>query len=1683
MPNPSVSRFAAIVLLAAMALFSSLQASAQTAKSIREEYDTVIKGAQTITAFGPDLFGEGVNLKDGTTSFSATDISVRTNSGLPMTIGRTYGVNARDIDEYVNPAADGELFGNWKLDVPTISGTYDERTGWVSSNTSNPQSRCSSTSPPPSVASAKTSWGTQYQPEEYWHGNQVNIPGKGRYSLLALPADRARPADGRTYYWSTKGHWRVACVPLQNGAGEGFLVVLPDGTRYTFDWISSRKVAALEDTLCYTRTSGSVSVPGRWVWKPVPYSNGTRFEPVFEGSGTISDGRIERTACSTEVVVNRREYFLHATRVEDRFGNWVAYDYDPSNPRRLRSIASNDGATIALSYGLHGKISSITSASRTWHYQYASADGGILSAVVQPDGSRWTFQYGGLYGLLHFENQKIIWLDCEPHVPGIATAALTIGHPSGAQGVFTFKNMMHGTDRTPGSCYQPDPERSTQAELSQKSMVYKAASLISKQVSGPGMAAATWSYAYQPSYSWNPGGYVDDCSHTYDNCDSTTSTDVVGPDGTLTRSTFGNDYFRTAGLLLRVETIKDGVTLQSTVNTYLPDAVGQAFPDSAGYDPNPRNNKLETEQLRPLRMSTIIRDGTTFTSEVITCSGAMYCFDSYARPTATRKSNTLGYGRIDVTDYHDDIALWVLGQIKRQYNADTSIVMSQTDYNAQALPWKTYSFGKRQSTLLYNADGTLASVADGGNNVTLVSGWKRGIPQSIRYPATSESPDGATESAVVDDDGWIASTTDENGYATGYAYDAMGRLAGIGYPTGDTVAWTSKSFEFRALTASDWLPPGISAGQWRHYEGQGNAAKFTYYDAQWRPVLVQEYDIGNAAATLSYTRTAYDSDGRVSFQSYPATDPAAATTGTRTFYDPLDRVVKVEQDSELNVLTTTTEYLAGLKVRVTNPRNFQSTTTFMAWDAPAYDLPIRSDQPENKVIEILRHPQLGRPEQLKQRSADGSLQQARSYVYNGHAELCKTIEPETGATLMHYDGAGNLDWSAAGLTLPNTTTCDESDAGIPARKVVRHYDARNRLTTLAFPDGRGDQVWTYTADGLPASIVTYNGAAQTLPVVNAYQYNRRRLLSGQGEYLSQPGFYLWGTGYGYNGNGQLATQRYPTGLIVDYAPNALGQPTQAGSYASNAQYFPNGALKQFSYGNGIVHTMTQNARQLPARTVSSGNVADFSYSYDANANPTAILDAVTGTPTARNRWMTYDGLDRLTTAASAVFGGNDHTHRFAYDALDNLKSWKHAGVKDYADYVYDSQNRLTAIRDTAGASVASLSYDAQGNLAGKNGQSYDFDYGNRLKNVPGKEWYQYDGLGRRVKTGKADGKVILWLYNQSGQMLYDEDGTTLLASEHVYLAGSLIATRSRNWSTNVSQTKYQHTDALGSPVAATNEAGTVIERNDYEPYGAIIGKPNRSGIGYTGHVMDGDTGLTYMQQRYYDQSTGRFLSIDPVTANSANGSNFNRYKYAANNPYRFTDPDGRAESPAWMRALIPGQVTWDHAVTSFENGNYTHAGIQGAVAVAEGIAVIFTLGQAQAPITVSRAAVQEAGAIGAARQASTAAQANGATGGATTGLVTRSGEVFTGASANAGGPGVATNPAVQAALDSLSPALRSCFHGGCGEVNAASNALNAGANVEGGVMATVRTLGAEIMEACPTCAQVADRLGMKVVSP
>lgn len=121
---------------------------------------------------------------------------------------------------------------------------------------------------------------------------------------------------------------------------------------------------------------------------------------------------------------------------------------------------------------------------------------------------------------------------------------------------------------------------------------------------------------------------------------------------------------------------------------------------------------------------------------------------------------------------------------------------------------------------------------------------------------------------------------------------------------------------------------------------------------------------------------------------------------------------------------------------------------------------------------------------------------------------------------------------------------------------------------------------------------------------------------------------------------------------------------------------------------------------------------------------------------------------------------------------------------------------------------------------------------------------------------------------------------------------------------------YYHTDALGTPVMESNSAGQVTYAREYKPFGKQALGEAKNGVGFTGHIEDASTGLTYMQARYYDPISSRFLSIDPVPVDINSGHNYNRYWYANNAPYRFTDPDGRkaraADPCGWCDTFVAG---------------------------------------------------------------------------------------------------------------------------------------------------------------------------------
>ncbi|MBB3909374.1 RHS repeat-associated core domain-containing protein [Anoxybacteroides rupiense] len=123
------------------------------------------------------------------------------------------------------------------------------------------------------------------------------------------------------------------------------------------------------------------------------------------------------------------------------------------------------------------------------------------------------------------------------------------------------------------------------------------------------------------------------------------------------------------------------------------------------------------------------------------------------------------------------------------------------------------------------------------------------------------------------------------------------------------------------------------------------------------------------------------------------------------------------------------------------------------------------------------------------------------------------------------------------------------------------------------------------------------------------------------------------------------------------------------------------------------------------------------------------------------------------------------------------------------------------------------------------------------------------------------------------------------------------------------------TIARGDVVRMVDGNGTTVANYSYDPWGkvlsvsenaAVAGQP----IGYAGYYYDRETKLYYLQARYYDPETARFLSRDPYPGDLDNPITQNGYTYANDNPVMLVDPDGKF---AWMIpiAIVVGQAIAD----------------------------------------------------------------------------------------------------------------------------------------------------------------------------
>lgn len=1223
----------AAVALCAAVFSASMPVSAMDVDYLRQ---LVPVAQKQIKPYGEDMFGDKVSLYDGSLSFEQTDLDLKGNFDLPVRLSRSVGVGKKSKQYTFN-----RPLGNWEWNLPRVGGSFSVTKGWQGTSGNN---RCSGYTFPAMEFAA----GQSVAASDFWHGTNLEIPGAGRQELLKRTASSPPgPTTGGPYPLLTKQLWQVGCLStIKNGAGEGFYAISPTGVRYDFDWMDTRAL-----------------------------------DPIRFGSQLLFD---------------RQEVYLYATKVTDRFGNWVSYTYDAADPGLVQSIQSSDGRTITVTNS-GGRAVSATDGTRTYTYGYGGYVGKELVSVGLPDGRQWTFDLQSL-NPKDLGNRGTADLSCatgmDYMLPDIYDGTVT--HPSGAQAKFTMKYFYLEYTDVQTAC-------NTSNGLGRWDVMPDRAviGLSDKVITGSGLVNQSWKYEYGLA---GTTPCASGCSYT----------NVTNPDGTVTRQAFGNRWHVNEGQLLYVMNGWNGTSaLQTTATVYQVGGPTQSFPEMFGESYARGHTDWMGPVNAPTKTVTITRDGTSFANNVEE-------FDESARPVRTTKSGPGGQ-RTEQTRYHDSPSLWVMGQVAEVLLVDrskspTSLVsMRRTGFDSLDRPDTIEEFGLVKGRQTYSSDGTIATKSDAAGNTVAYSDYKRGIAQRVHYP------NGAAEEGVVNNIGLLTSYTDALNYTSSYGYDVMGRLTSVTPPA----SYLGTSVIFEPVAVPEY---GLAAGHWRQTVSKGNSRSVVYFDLMWRPVMSRTWDVANEAETRRVVVKQFDTQNRVIYESYPQREISSVAdrpAGKYTQYDPLGRAWEVKADSELGKLTTMTEYLPGFRIRVTNPRGFQTIQTMWALDKPDEASIIRFDAPLG-VTAIVARDVFGKPTSISR----GGV--TRSYVYDAGQRLCKTVEPEVGSTVQDYDLAGNIAWKAPGQALPSTTTCDT--ASVPAAgKISYEYDPIGQLKTTTYGDGKPSVSRTYTPD---AKLKTIASDGSTW----VYDYNPLRQLSSEIlNFNGQQYSFAWN----YNTAGDLSSLVYPDNTTVAYNPNGLGEATTASGFVSNVTYHPNGALAGFSRANNIAHSLSLNVRGLPYENEDAGVMKDR-YTYDENGNVKSITDVLEG---IFNRSMTYDELDRLLTANSPSVWGNA---TYTYDAIDNITS---ATVGGRASTMgYDGRNRLSTV--ISNGALFQYQYDPQGNILSKGDQTYVFDLGNRMRSSNRGGSYQYDGHGRRTWIQNNDGSTRVQVYSQGGQLLW-----------------------------------------------------------------------------------------------------------------------------------------------------------------------------------------------------------------------------------------------------------------------------------------------------------------------------------------
>lgn len=1035
------------------------------------------------------------------------------------------------------------------------------------------------------------------------------------------------------------------------------------------------------------------------------------------------------------------------TRIEDLHGNWIRIDYQVN--------------AVGVSYidKVYRSEEGETTPVVTYEYEsQATAD--IKLSAISANGQRVEYRYEPIPGYLYSFYEQLT----------------EVIRPDGSRWGYAYNPKRSDPDPNDGVLedglasyslthidypYGADIDYTYQWIAFDPGSPQKTTSILTKTVSGTGVTGGTWSYAFAPhssAYNDSRGGQL-----RYD------VTTIAGPDDIQKFYHFGKDYRpdATYGTVFIQPAFVGTVALKeiySRTNTLLQRtgySWGQRqistedFYHGAGYRSWWRDEATYVPVLIAEytdRDSRAPADGYLhyvqyFEHDVWGNPGRVYESSSLTNRAALQKRLT----------YHIDTTKWILHLVEdeqhEEFFGNTGSVLGtiEREYDANGKLLEQTTLGVT-TEYTYNQRGDVATIEDARGNIRHYSNYKRGIPR------LEQLPESVTLSRTVNDTGTVSSETNGRGFTTSFDYDALNRLTSIDFPIKADVSinYASASGGYRRTLTRD---------NYRQAEVMNDFGQVT---------RIERSD--TLGGQLIYRTKSYDASGRETFVSYPN-----ATVGITTTYDALSRVRRTQHPDGTGV----NYVFDDIQVQVTNERGFVTNYLYQVLGVDFGAQSLASIGAPQNVGTIIEKDAFDNTTRVFQGEllANGNVRgYGREYEYDSRNFLIRAFDPEVGTTVFTHDAIGNVlservnDAEPVLFTYDNLNRRRLTDFSGTALDVATSYDRNGNVQEVS----KGTSRWVYGYDD------NDNLSTETLTVADP--------LFGARSYV---------TGHAYN---NLDVQRqitYPSGLAIDYAPDAFGRATQVGTFASNITYHPSGQLQSYRLANGVVTNVALNARLL-TQGIQAGSLVNLGYTYDPVGNVTTIVDGVDSTKSVRmNNSDSYDGLDRLVSAS-----GSWGVARFTYDYQGNIVT-KRVGA-DSLTYQLDDRRRVNQVRkidpnnttietarirmdfDTRGNAVAKRRYLYAGGMSLTSFDDTQLTYGAdstllkaRVANVTSAQstpvvdkHYLYDGNGQRfVEKKHGTYNVRYSVHSRGGDLLFEDSIVDCVRTDYIRL-GALALARS-----------------------------------------------------------------------------------------------------------------------------------------------------------------------------------------------------------------------------------------------------------------------------------------------------------------